>query len=141
MLCQDSFVCKHLLHFRCSFPPCLFLPLFFSHFPPSSSPPVLHPLRSSVKLLTCPQDKELQVCIDCVRAMAAYARDSWGLRACWTSYFPPTSHPVAALKWGHLLSDSASAFPTHTRTSHYATSSSRVQTKWNASCIRQMDSL
>lgn len=55
--------------------------------------------------------------------------------------FPP---PVTlSLRWSgvHLLSVCASAFPTHTRTSHYATSSSRVQTKWNTSCIRQMDFL
>lgn len=55
--------------------------------------------------------------------------------------FPP---PVTlSLRWSgvHLLSVCASAFPTHTRTSHYATSSSRVQTKWNTSCVRQMDFL
>ena len=55
--------------------------------------------------------------------------------------FPP---PVAlSPHWSgvHLLSVCASAFPTHTRTSHYATSSRRVQTKWNTSCVRQMDFL
>lgn len=55
--------------------------------------------------------------------------------------FPP---PVTLLlRWSgvHLLSVLASAFPTHTRTSHYATSSERVQTKLNTSSVRQMNFL
>lgn len=55
--------------------------------------------------------------------------------------FPPAV--TLSLSWSgvHLLSVCASAFPTHTRTPRYATSSSRVQTKWNTSCVRQMDFL
>lgn len=141
MLCQGNFECKHLLHFRCSFPSCLFSPLFSSHFPPSSSPPVLRPMRLSVKLLTFVSKTRIASVYRLCTCDGSQCQRLVGSSGLLDLLFSPASRSVAALKWGHLLSDSASAFPTHTRTSHYATSSLRVQTKWNASCIRQMDSL
>ncbi len=90
--CQDNFVCKHFLPCSCSGSSCLFLPPFSSHLPPSSSPPVLHPLRSSVKFLTfVTKTRDCERVLGGVRAMAADGRDLWGLQACWTSYFPHQS--------------------------------------------------
>lgn len=134
------FVCEQLLHFNCSL--ASFFLLFSSHLPPSSSPPVLHPLRSSVKFLTFVTKTR-----DCECVWEFCARDGGQCQRLVgsSSLLDLLIHPPVTLSlcWSgvHLLSVCASAFPTHTRTPHYATSSSRVQTKWNTSCVRQMDFL
>lgn len=107
-----------------------------SHLPPSSSPPALHPLRLSVKFLTF-------VC-DCVQVLLVWWRPNHrlvGPSSLLDLQIPPAA--TLSLRWSgvHLLSVWASAFSAHTRTPHYATSSSREQTKWNPSCVRQMDFL
>lgn len=91
---------KTVLHASISFPSCLFFPPFSSHLPPSSSPPVPHPLRSSVKFLTFVTKTR-----DCECAWVGYVR--WrpmpytcGVLNPAGPPISPTSHPVAALKWG-----------------------------------------
>lgn len=119
--CQDNFVCKHLLHFRCS--SCLFLPLFSSHFPPSSTPPVLHSLRLSAKFLTFVT--KTRDC-ECARMVYVWWRpwpQTCGVFEPAGPPLSPTSHPLVRWSGVHLLSVCTPAFPTHTRTSHYATSS------------------
>lgn len=119
--CQDNFVCKHLLHFRCS--SCLFLPLFSSHFPPSSTPPVLHSLRLSAKFLTFVT--KTRDC-ECARMVYVWWRpwpQTCGVFEPAGPPLSPTSHPLVHWSGVHLLSVCTPAFPTHTRTPHYATSS------------------
>lgn len=83
--------------------PSLQLLLFLlSHLPPSSSPPVLHPLRSSVKFLTfATKTRDWEVAQVAHVRWRTDARDLWGLRACRTSYFPHQS-PRRCAKVGSI---------------------------------------
>lgn len=68
--------------------------------PPSSSPPALHPLRSSVRFLAF-VSKERDC--DCVRVVYVRLRpmpETCGVFKPAGPPISPTSHPVAALKWG-----------------------------------------
>lgn len=57
---------------------CLILYPFSSPFPPSSTPPVPHSLRSSGKFLTfVTKNKELKICIHC--QIAGHARETCGV--------------------------------------------------------------
>lgn len=82
------------LHFSCSCSSLPFSSSFFFLFSPPSI--LLTTCLASAEIECevshfCHQDKGLWVCVGCVRAIAANARDLWGLQACWTFYFPHQS--------------------------------------------------
>lgn len=89
--------------FSCSCSSCifLFLPSFSSHLPPSSSPPVPHPLRLSVKFLTfVTETRDLEWSAGCVHAIGRPVPETCGVFEPAGPPISPTSRPVAALKWG-----------------------------------------
>lgn len=99
--CQDGYVFKHLLHSSSSWSSCLFPPSFSTPLPPSSSPPALHLLRSSVKILAFVSSKKR----DCDFARVVYVRlhpkpETRGVFKPAGPPISPPSHHVTAPTWG-----------------------------------------